>query len=315
MWLDDVNARARGLATHLFDRPRLLSVLEAGTRHAAVRRAIDLGLPLEPALALADVDRAIGQLVALRLGILRRWLGPRSGALAAVFEDEDLRSLRILLRGAAHGSPPAARLAALVPTPTLSERTLDRLSRAASPAALGALLVRAGHPAGRAITEALDPRRRRRADTKAPGLFGLELALARVFAARARWSARRAGREVERYVASLIDRENAWALLTVADWSKELEPELAFLEGGLELPRPDLVTLARTCPADRIRPELARRLAGGPLRGVFDDDPTARDDLLEARALAARVGWYRAHARRDPLGPCVLFSVVERIRT
>ncbi len=311
---DDVNARAVGLATHLLRREQLLRLLEAGTWLAAVRRIIDLGVPIDPAAlgSPGEFDRAIGRVAARRLAILDRWLGPRRAALAVIYEDEDRRSLRSLLRGAAHGAAPLARLRALVPTPILPERALERLARAASPDEMIRELWRQGHPAARALAEAA--RRSARNDgTAERGLFGLELALARSFAIRATRSARGGGRDVRQFVATMIDRENAWSLLAAGGWAGDIPADLVFVAGGRAIREAEFRRIATLTDPDQIRDRLAGLFADGPLATVFAER-TAPVATLESRAAVALQAWFRAVGRRDPLGPGVLFAIIERIR-
>ncbi|MDX2057108.1 MAG: V-type ATPase subunit [Gemmatimonadales bacterium] len=311
---DDVNARAVGLATHLLRREQLLRLLESGTWLAAVRRILDFGVPIDPAAAGSpgEFDRAIGRVTARRLAILDRWLGPRRATLAVVYEDEDRRSLRVLLRGAAHGAAPTERLRALVPTPGLPERALARLAQAASPDALIRELTRHGHPAGRALAEAA---RRAERDGAAVGrgLFGLETALARSFATRATRAARAGGRLLREFAAAIIDRENAWSLLTAAGWAADVAPDEVFLPGGRQLSEDEFRRIAALGDADRIRDRLAVALSAGPLAPAFADR-AAPMATLERRTAAALQTWFRALGRRDPLGPGVLFGAIERIR-
>ena len=184
-----VNARARGIATHLLDRESLLLAAGADSWDAATRTLVDRGYPAragEARLTPLEFDRVTGQVLAERLGMLARWLGPRGRALAILSEETEFRTLRRLLRGAAQGISPGARLREAIPTAGLSERVLDRLSRAESPARLAELLLRLGHPAGRALQSA-------GAALRGSALWRLEGALARLFAERSTRAARRAG--------------------------------------------------------------------------------------------------------------------------
>jgi vacuolar-type H+-ATPase subunit C/Vma6 len=305
---DDVNARAVGLASHLLRREQLLDLLAVGTWLAAARRLIDLGVPVDSSIGTpADLDRAIGRLAARRLAILDRWLGARRTAAAVIYEDEDRRNLRALLRGAAQGAPPTLRLRSCVPTPGLPELALERLAQAGSPGELIRRLVRQGHPAGRALAS-VEP-----AIRPDGGLFGLELALSKAFAARASRLARRGGRLVRRFAQSAVDRENGWSLLSASGWATDRPAETVFLEGGRELPLDTFKAVAALGDPDRVRDRLAIAFGRGPLAPVFADR-SAAPASLESRALAARVAWCRAEGRREPLGPGVCFAAIERIR-
>lgn len=86
-----------------------------------------------------------------------------------------------------------------------------------------------------------------------------------------------------------------------------------FLAGGDVLGPATFADLARRRSPNEIAAGLEPVFRGSPLAAVFDD-PAAPPATLERRAIVARLTWYRRLARRDPLGPGVLFSVIERIR-
>jgi vacuolar-type H+-ATPase subunit C/Vma6 len=301
------NARARGLVTHLLDRESLLRAAGAGSWQAAARALVERGYPLDESgaqLTPQEFDLATGRVLADRLALLGRWLGPRRPALAVLYEEAEYRVLRRLLRGAAQGASPGARLRGTTPTPGLPERALELLSRAESPAHLTVSLIRLGHPAGRALKVA-------GAGTKASELWRLEGALARVFAMRATRAARHAGRAVRRFAATLIDLANAEALLLVSEWGSEVSADDVFLPGGFVLDRARF-TMAATLGADRVEAALADWFARTPLGEVFGEAPGPRS--FEARALGALLAWQRREGRRDPLGPGIVLEVIERMR-
>jgi len=302
-----VNARARGLASHLLDRESLLLAAGAGSWQAAARALVERGYPSREGgaqLTPQEFDRATGRVLMDRLALLGRWLGPRCTALAVLSEEAEYRALRRLLRGAAEGASPGARLRGTTPTPGLPERALELLARAESPAELTRALIRLGHPAGRALAVA-------GADTKASELWRLEGALARVFALRAIRASRHAGRAFRRFVAVLIDLQNAEALLVAPEWGAEVSADDVFLLGGQVLDRGRFTTAA-TLGTDRVEGALAEWFAGTPLGEVFGAAPGPRS--FEARALGALLAWQRREGRRDPLGPGVVLEVIERMR-
>jgi hypothetical protein len=282
----------------------------------AARFILDRGYPAEPGAALASpdgFDREVGRVAARRLGILARWLGPRRPVLAMVYDDEERRSLRTLLRGAAQGAAPAARVRGLLPTPALSERGLELLSGADSPAALIRLLVRQGHPAGRALQAAASAGPATPAGR--PGLFRMEMALSMLFSVRVARAARRGGRLVRRFAATLIDLENAWTLLGLRSWYRDVEPADLHLPGGAILSRQLFLALAPASTGDAARLHRGLEVAfrPTPLGRLFGKDADARSPL-ESRALAALIAWLRSEARREPLGAGVLLGVLQRIR-
>ena len=304
------NARARGLATHLVGRPVLLSAAGAGGWAAAARMLVARGFPAgEPDLLTPiEFDRAIGRVLAGRLELLGAWLGRHRSALAVIYENQERHSLRRLLRGAAQGGSPAARLQGITPTPGLPERALERLARAESPIRLAQGLVRLGHPAGRALLVTRSSGK----DAELPALWLAEAALGRLFAIRVTRAARRGGRLVRQCASLLIDLENAWALLAAPDWGSDIAPGLVFLPGGVVLDDGTFAELAANRDRDRVRAGLARRFGPTPLRELLGG---ALSDLqLESRALAALVGWLRQEGRRNPLGPAVVLEVMLRFQ-
>lgn len=306
---DDVNARARGLAGHLLDRRALERVGGARSRTELVHTLSQIGYPLSAEAGGFDgarLDQWIGDVVAQRFAVLERWLGRRRRVLAVVYEDEERRTLRRLLRGAAQGASPAARLRTLTPTPSLPRRALARLAAVASPLDLARELTGLGHPAGRVLA-LRGPRVERL------GLLGLETALSRLFATRVSRAARGGGRLVRRYTSLLIDLENAWSLLASSGWGPEIGPDDVFLPGG-DLLDPDRfrrIALRRDPGATEA--DLAVVFRGTPLASVIRTG-AGRAGSLEGRARWALARWLGGIARLAPLGPAPILFVLERIR-
>lgn len=307
---DDVNARARGLATHLLDRGALAGLSDAPDWPAFIARVTALGYPLDLAAGATvdppSFDRAVSLVASARMNLLGRWLSARQGALAVVMEDEEFRSLRALLRGAAEGASPGARLRAATPTAQLPMRALERMAHAGSVPEFVQELLRLGHPAGRTLQDVL-----RRA--KAPDLRALEWALTRLFAERAVRAARAAGPVVRRFAAELVTQANVWTLLLAAPLQPGGATEEEFLPGGAPLTRQDFARLRAERDADKVVQALRRLLKGTALGAAMAAEPLDLSSL-EQRASASRIAGLRALARRDPLGPAVVLSVLERIR-
>jgi vacuolar-type H+-ATPase subunit C/Vma6 len=307
---DAVNARARGLATHLLARGALGALATAPDWPALVARVTSLGYPLDPAGGpMVDppaFDRAVSIVAAGRLTRLGRWLSGRQAVLAVILEDEERRAVRALLRGAAQGASPGARLRAALPTPGLPVRALERLAQAGSVPELVHELVRQGHPAGRVFQDVL-----RHART--PDLRSLEWALTRLFCQRATRAARPGGRVVRRFAAELVDQENVWTLLLAAAPDDAAPADQEFLPGGFRLTAKAFTRLRAERDIDRLLQELRALLKGTPLGAALAADPL---DVatLESRAALARIAWLRGLARRDPLGPAVVLGVMERVR-
>ena len=305
---DDVNARARGLGTHLIAPADLEGLAAVKSWEEFLRRLAEHGYPLSPDAPAANADefdRHVGNVTAERLALLSRWLGPRQGAVGVILELEERQSVRALLRGVVQGMSPGGRLHAVTPTPALPRPALERLATASSPADLAKQLVRLGHPVGRALEVAL-------VHPTAPGLLGLELAISRTFAARAVRAARHGGRVLRAFTAGAIDLENAWTLLQVPAWGTDLKAEDAWLPWGHALPLARFAELAAGDPA-AVRTGLASAFAGSPLGVAFAAEGGKESDF-ERRALAAQIAWCTALARLQPLGPARVLLVLCRIR-
>jgi vacuolar-type H+-ATPase subunit C/Vma6 len=300
MW-DDLAARARGLAAHLIAPDGLTRVDRAAS---LAELAHLLGAAGYPFLSAAPpsapiVERAARRRAAADLAVLGRWARERGAVLAMLFEDEDRRSVRALVRGAAAGAPPDERVASLVPTPALGEAALAELSRQPTTAAVGALLVAWGSPYGRAIAD--------EAARARPDLLALEHALDRCFAARALRAARRAGAPARLHVRGLIDAENAFTALAFAG-TAGVDSAGLFLDGGARLPR-DRFAAAVAVGRDAARAALATAFAGTRLGHALADDGD-----LEAAALADRIDEQRRLARLWPTGLAPVILLVLRRR-
>jgi vacuolar-type H+-ATPase subunit C/Vma6 len=305
MGWEAANARARGLATHLLRRDMLSRAAASGSWEAAARFLAGRGYPLreQDLLSRTDLDQAIGRIAAGRLAVLERWLGSHRASLSVVYELEERRSLRRLLRGATQGISPEHRRSGLVPTPGLPERLLHRLSQAPSLEALAAALLRAGHPAGRVLSV-----RGRQAMT----LWQAELALDRLFATRVSRSARGGGRMVREFTALCLDLENAWTLLGAREWGTDVVPRDLFLPGGRAISFDDFIDLAKAPSSDVRWRGVASRFASTPLAAAFREQ--AAPAALEGNATRALVHWQRAEARRDPLAVSTVLAVALGIR-
>lgn len=304
---DDVNARARGLATHLLDGAALRRLAGSRDWPELVAHLAALGYPIgqgEPLTDLPSVDRAISQAAANRVALLDRWLARRRAVLAVVLEHEELLALRTLVRGTAEGVSPGARLRNAIPTRGLPARALQRLALAPTLADLARELVRIGHPAGRVMQATLDL-------TPAGGLAAMEWALAQLFGERATRSARRGGPVVRRYAAERIDQENLRTLLLASEGGAAGGPTRC-LEGGVRITRSAFDSIRAEPQRDRRIVALRERFAGTAIGAALAVEPLDMASI-EPRAAAARAAWLRERARRDPLGPAVVLLVLERI--
>lgn len=305
---EDLATRAHGLATHLLGRRDLESLAAAASLDelGEALRKRDFLVP-EGGMSADVLDLAVRRTAAARLQVLTRWAGARSAVLTVIFEDEDRRSLRAILRGAVQGAPADLRLAGLIPTPALPERALRELAAQASPRAVAALLTTWGNAYGSALLR----------DTEAtqPDLLAIDYSLNRVFAARALRGARVArSHMLVDYVRLVIDLENASAALVLAAGALRTDSpaKQAFVEGGRHLTLAaflDAVSAGETGAGRR----LAAVFRPAGLATAFERwgaDPAA----FEHRLLRHRIAALRGAERRDPAGPAAVLGFALRVR-
>jgi hypothetical protein len=297
--LGDVVVRARGLALHLLSQ-RALEQLARSAGSGVLAGALQgVGYPAAPAgeqpaaSAAERIDDDIEREVARRLGVLARWLGRRRAQpFAGVFEDEQRRVLREVLRRLAAGGDPARLPSAW----WLRRRLRGALAAAREPAELARVLSRNGSPYGPPLELAI-----RRQGVDLPQIEG---ALDATWAGRAGRAAARVRGRLRDWVAEGIDLENAWDAL--------LQGGGEFLPGGARLSRAQHAAVAEE-PDPRAR---RRRLAA--LLGTIGRDALADPErplaTLEARALNARIAREQRCARAEPLGASPILWVVLRLR-
>jgi len=296
---DDLASRARGLGAHILD-PAALQRMAASPdpgRLASGLRNTPYGpwIPV-PRPAPSQLEDALRRRESDALQILARWAGPgRLRLLAPLFEDEDLRSLRVLLRAAVAGLPEEERTRGLLPTPGLPERRLEEASRAGGLGALAGLLGRWEHPLARAVAgpaqeEAL------RAE---PDLFRLEDTLTRAWATRVRDAVSGGPRELRTFVRETLDETN---LLTAS--ARVRSPAGAsgtlFLDGGVWLGVDAFREAVETDDRDASAGRLRVALTGTPLEGL---PPSGALFSLEEVVLTRAVERWRERARQGPVGP------------
>lgn len=297
----DLDARARGLSTRLLSREQLAHLAAAPTEPARIRTAHTL---LGVAEGQGDLERLARQVAASSLARLARWAGPRARDLRVVFEDEDRRSVRTLLRGAAQGAGPERRLAGLLPTPTLPERALEELARRRTVEDVLRGLEVWGHAWGLGLVARLE--------AGPTDLFTLGLEVDRLFAHRAVEAARGAGRTLQAFAQQVVDILNASSVLLADRWFPAAGAAGVFLAGGRVLSEERFTELVALDPAER-RVGLARAFAGSTLGPVFAD-PAVELAALETTILRARIGEQRRAALLEPLGPASVFHYVLRLR-
>lgn len=301
----DLNARARGLARHLVEPEVMRQLADAPDLVAFVRvaRAAGLVAPDASAESVLEVELALRRTAARQLRLLLRWVGDRAPLVRIVVEDEDRRSVRAILRGAAAGAASEARLAGLVPTPSLPERLLEELAAQPTPREVAALLAAWGHPFGPAALGA--------ASVEHPDLFRFEVEIDRVFAARAAAGARRGGPVLRAFVADTIDYANVRAALVLAAGESEQPAGAAFLPGGRRFARERFLEAAAAGPdaASKLATALAPDEVSAVVRRTAGDA-----GALERELLALRIRRLRDLARTDPLGSAPLLAYFLRLR-
>jgi vacuolar-type H+-ATPase subunit C/Vma6 len=305
---DDLNARARGLSTHLLGRSALLALSRAPDLAALADDLARCGVPLDPSVGAspAALELAARRVAARRLRILARWAGRREELLAVLFEDEDRRSISALLRGAVQRAPAEQRLSGLLPTPALPERALQELAAQPGPAQVAALLSAWHHPLATALGTGIQ--------SAEPDLLRIEQALSMAFAQRALANARRAGRRghLYRHVQRVIDLENLWTALALTG-EKEVRVADYWVPGGDAVPLSRVeaaIAAADLVAAGRV---LAQGFAGSAFQAVLRAIDRSAGDL-ERRVLAAWIEDLRHRARLAPLSATPLLLYALRLR-
>ena len=301
------SARARGLGTHLLPDATMAAVAAAPDLSTVVTllEAAGIAIPVEGGRTVQAVELGIQRAAGSELRRLARWVGNQAAAAAVLFDEEDRRSLRAMIRGAVAGAPADTRLAGLIPTPPLPERELAELARQPRVSDIAALLVAWNHPLGSVLLPA--------AAGLEPDLLHLELEVDRWFARRARAAARRGGGAFRRYVEQTIDLDNARAALLLAASGSELPAGDFFLPGGRHLSRTAFLDAAAAGSLVTAARQLAVPLAA---QGVGELMIRHAGDVarLDWALLRARVRALRLEARRDPLGAAPVLAYVLRLR-
>jgi len=252
------------------------------------------------------VEAGLRRWAAGRLALLEVRLGPRRAAgVRTVLEEEDRRSLRALLRGAAAGARPELRAGGLVPTSRLPAPAIEAMSRAPDVPSLVAGLRRLGHPAASTLEGA--------AATTVPDLLRLEAALDRAFAARALEGARHGGSETLAFVREAVDLANAASALALAAAPGDVDPGWVFVEGGARVDAPLLARAVLAGSREAAASMLAPAFADGPLEVAFGD-AAAGPGGWERRALGLRIDAWRRTALTAPLGPAPFLVYTLRLR-
>ena len=303
-----LNARSRGLGSTLLPRSSIGDAAGTGSPGELAGRLSRAGYPPDrgdlPSTA-RGLDRAVGRVHGWRLTVLHRWAGDLRELLPVVFEAEDRRSLRALLRGVREGASPERRLRGLVPTPTLPRTALERMAEARSIEDLSQLLRDEAHPLAGALRDTASP------PLSPADLYEAELALDRAFAQRATGAAS-GDRELQGFAARIVDRANAWTLLLADAAEGEPGPEDLRLPGGEAFPEEQFASIYGVEDGEERRRLVAEQLGGRG--GELLSDPTVSPARLGDHLLESDIRWTRDRALRSPLGPWPFLHLVLRSR-
>lgn len=303
----DVLARVAGLKSHLLSGEQLRVLARSPDLPALAEGMERAGFPVRVTVlgnSPAALDLAVRRQAGAALRILGRWCGSRACELGVVFEDEDRRSLRILLRGLIQGAAPATRLSGLIPTPGLPERALEELAEQQSGEALAGLLSIWGSPFGPPLLRELR--------LVEPDLFRLEQLLDRTWAGRALGPGRVHDPVVRRFAESSIDVANVRSALLLVLQGTDVEVGSAFLPGGEMLSLGQFKRAALSGSPDKALELLAKGLAPSSFANVL----RTHSDLstLEEALLAEHASQFGRLARREPTGLAPVFAYVLRLR-
>lgn len=297
-------ARAKGLATHLVARETLETLAEADDLDAFTHVLSRLGRAVDPLGDSPDVfsvERAVAQTAHRYLRTLYRWQERMPGVLDVFTAHQDRRSLRALLRGAAHGARSEARLQGLLPTPSLPRLALIELAHRASPADVVAYLAVIAHPD---VPRLLPLVQKTQVD-----LFAVERALLFGFAERATRAAAGADETAREFVSRLIDLGNTQNALLMAGGPRDIDPADTFVAGGRWLSLQAFVSAVSADSPQRALTMLAKVFSRSPLAGLL---PATAGDIahLDHAFLASALQQLAHAARVNPLSTASLLRVL-----
>lgn len=300
---DDVIVRVRGLASRLLGRTQLNALAESRTLEGLSGALAPTGygpVPESDERDPAGIERHTRRAAADRLATIGAWCGDRVSALAPLFEDEDRRNLRAIVRGILAALPTAQRTAGLIPTPSLSLGPLEMLAKQEDVGRVATLLSTWGSPYGSALVP--ETKRVR------PDLFLLQLALDRAYVNRALEQSHDID-ELRELVQLEIDAANVRSALAVSQRTVESDPESLWLSGGLLLPHD---VYARTASLDEqaARDALSRLLAGTAIAAAVNSNEHNPDLALTASLLPFLKRRIRAH----PLSLSTVIEYLLRLR-
>jgi V/A-type H+-transporting ATPase subunit C len=295
-------ARAKGLATRLLPRPALealadaddLDVFARGLSSVAPQIGV-VGMPVD----VFTIEHAIGHTAQRYVDTLDRWREQAAGVLDIHAARQDRHTLRAMLRGAAAGAAPSARLGGSLPTTSLSQPALARLAVASSPADVVHELVLLGHPDARRLLPLVH--------VSQVDLFAVDVALLAGFAERATHTAARADQPARDFVHAQIDAGNVQSALWLATGAGDVTPAEVFVRGGRWLSEQAFITAAAVKP-ERALMLLAAALAASPLWSALP--AVAGDAALDRLFLIAMLRHLTRAARLEPLSTAPVLRVL-----
>lgn len=303
----DVIVRARGLSSHILSPAKCGALCESRGVADLARQMANMGLigtgsPDAPVDEHA-IELGLRRRAATGLELLSGWAGARRDLLAPIFDDEDRRAVRALVRGAiAHVAPPL-RASGLVPTPSLPIRALDELAQAGDVATVASLLTAWGHP----FAAVVDAEARR----QQPDALEFEMALVREFARRAHTASDAGDAAIRLFVGRTIDLANLETALALASQESDLPPARLFVEGGTLIDIADLAAAAGAGGVPDFEARIRPALHGTPLAAMLDRGTQSAEDAV----LAAMTDEFRRLARDAPLGlaAVILYALRQRM--
>lgn len=304
---EDLVARVRGLTSRLLGRDHLALLAASRDLRALALSLADSGygpLPEAAAANPAALEHATRRVAAERLRVVEQWSGERSSLLVPMFEDEDRRNLRAIIRGIAAGTPVEQRVSGLLASPSLPEAMLDELARSERITEVAAMLIAWGNPYGGAIAS--------EATRGTPDLFRLQFAIDREYASRALYAGRWAGDSMLNYVRQQIDVENVWSAMARVEGKVAPDVGDLFIDGGLVLSRERCHALSSATDAAEARTLLEKVVAGTPLAPLAVDPD--RSESAEDALLGSTIRGLRRRVRVDPLGVAAVLEYGLRLR-
>lgn len=308
---EDLIARVRGLTSHLVGRERLIELARSSDLVHMVtllEEAYGKSLGVAPGSAPPQAELAVRRAAAAHLATLARWSLDRSKLLTPFFLDEDRRSVRALLRGAAAGAPAEERLVGLVPTPALPERALRELASQRSVADIATQLSAWSHPFGSRLLAL--------AREHKPDMLRLDLLLNDIYISESAAAIRHAPRghatrrELATYVSDIADIENAMTALQLAGQRITIAPGEFFLPQGRHLDLEVFVAIAESPDVAAGRALVQHAFRATPFASAFSGSP--RD--IEDGILTLRLRDAVRNALLHPLGAAPVIAFVLRLR-